>query len=765
MRPTAVSFEALLFFCFFSLLFQQVSMVTAIVGYLLRQGLTESDVVVLTPYSSQLMELNIALAASFNVFVSERDVDQSVRSGLAVTSGDTSHRGVRVATIDNFQGEEANVVVASLVRSNPRRAIGFLREPERVNVLLSRARNGLILVGDPATLTGSPAGERQWGGVLDQLTAAGCVHTAFPAQCQTHGTRPAEPLTTIAAFQRAVPDGGCDQPCLTVLPCGHRCPRRCHPGLDATHDRVLCREEVRAHCSDGHPISKRCSHNRPPKCGTCEELNRIRQTAKDRVAALQAKSDRELAALAVRTAAERAAAAELQGEIQAAEALTAAILAAADAELATERRRRELELRQSLSAITTEAAVTGAQQRAENELQAEEREAKSKAAADLTRARAQLAALNAKKGKSEAELSRLEQSTRDKLAALTIKVGRVEQKAAVAAAAATQSEARPVAVPPATALSFCRALLGVLEGASDGDVSHFLRTFLRDADAVRSCLGDLLGAGAVEVELLAVYLHDPSSDDGKVVAGSLSRGLQLMAKGEWLAAHDLFVSPSGGAAEGAALLAAVCQTQVTGAAAAGELAIEDMAVAPAKIAPAAYLLRGLALAGRGRASGDTPVLWAAFAAALVCSAHPRTPLYPPLASLAADCLRGLAPLLLAPLVNPASMPATAPSAEERERERRRRAGGSKAIGKLLQLTGLSALKDKFLDLQDHVRLDRERGTGDKVQYNALFTGNPGTLSFPLFYSCVADEGDVRARPALCGVCTGPILCTWWYAWH
>lgn len=224
-------------FSFFFLLIQQVSMVAAIVGYLLRQGLTESDIVVLTPYASQLLELNIALTASVNVVVSQRDVDESARSGLAVTTGDASHRGVRVATIDNFQGEEANVVVASLVRSNPQRAIGFLREPERVNVLLSRARDGLILVGDPATLTGSPAGERVWGGVLEQLTAAGCVHTAFPAQCQTHGTRPAEPLTTIAAFLRAVPDGGCDQPCVTVLPCGHRCPQRCHPGLDPAHER------------------------------------------------------------------------------------------------------------------------------------------------------------------------------------------------------------------------------------------------------------------------------------------------------------------------------------------------------------------------------------------------------------------------------------------------------------------------------------------------------------------------------------------------
>lgn len=243
-------------------------MVAAIVGYLLRRGLTESDIVVLMPYASQLMELNVAPAASENVLVSQRGVDQSARSEMAVIAGDTSGQVVRVATIDDFQGEEVNVVVASLVRSNPQRSIGFLREAERVNVLLSRARNGLILVGDPATLTGSPAGERLWGGLLAQLTAAGCVHTAFPAQCQAHGTRPAEPLTTISAFNSCVPYGGCDHPCLTVLACGHQCPRRCHPALDPAHERVRCEEVLRVLCLAGHPTAMPCATTGPPPCGT-----------------------------------------------------------------------------------------------------------------------------------------------------------------------------------------------------------------------------------------------------------------------------------------------------------------------------------------------------------------------------------------------------------------------------------------------------------------------------------------------------------------
>ena len=54
------------------------------------------------------------------------------------------------ATVDEFQGSEADVVIVSLVRNNglvPAKSIGFLRERNRMNVLLSRARQKLVIVG------------------------------------------------------------------------------------------------------------------------------------------------------------------------------------------------------------------------------------------------------------------------------------------------------------------------------------------------------------------------------------------------------------------------------------------------------------------------------------------------------------------------------------------------------------------------------------------------------------------------------------------
>lgn len=49
-------------------------------------------------------------------------------------------RGVRVTVVDNFQGEENDIILLSLVRSNEENKIGFLRTDNRICVALSRAK-------------------------------------------------------------------------------------------------------------------------------------------------------------------------------------------------------------------------------------------------------------------------------------------------------------------------------------------------------------------------------------------------------------------------------------------------------------------------------------------------------------------------------------------------------------------------------------------------------------------------------------------------
>jgi len=59
---------------------------------------------------------------------------------------------VAVNTIDSFQGQERDVVYLSLVRSNEKGEIGFLRDYRRMNVAMTRARKKLVIIGDSATL-------------------------------------------------------------------------------------------------------------------------------------------------------------------------------------------------------------------------------------------------------------------------------------------------------------------------------------------------------------------------------------------------------------------------------------------------------------------------------------------------------------------------------------------------------------------------------------------------------------------------------------
>lgn len=63
---------------------------------------------------------------------------------------------ISINTVDGFQGQERDVIVISLVRSNADGNIGFLRELRRMNVAMTRARMKLLIIGDAATLTRHP---------------------------------------------------------------------------------------------------------------------------------------------------------------------------------------------------------------------------------------------------------------------------------------------------------------------------------------------------------------------------------------------------------------------------------------------------------------------------------------------------------------------------------------------------------------------------------------------------------------------------------
>ena len=63
---------------------------------------------------------------------------------------------VSINTVDGFQGQERDIILISLVRSNDEGQIGFLRDLRRMNVAITRARMKVIILGDASTLTRHP---------------------------------------------------------------------------------------------------------------------------------------------------------------------------------------------------------------------------------------------------------------------------------------------------------------------------------------------------------------------------------------------------------------------------------------------------------------------------------------------------------------------------------------------------------------------------------------------------------------------------------
>lgn len=82
-------------------------------------------------------------------------------------------RHISVGTVDGFQGQERDVIVISMVRSNDDGHIGFLRDLRRMNVAMTRARMKLIIVGNAETLGKHPF----YHALIDYFNKKGCFIT------------------------------------------------------------------------------------------------------------------------------------------------------------------------------------------------------------------------------------------------------------------------------------------------------------------------------------------------------------------------------------------------------------------------------------------------------------------------------------------------------------------------------------------------------------------------------------------------------------
>ncbi|RYP58386.1 hypothetical protein DL769_008978 [Monosporascus sp. CRB-8-3] len=229
----------------------EAEMIVGFVSYLLLNGVDVSQITVLTFYRGQRKKI---LAEA-----------RKLRS---------PHPFTNVCTVDSYQGEENDIIILSLVRSNGGNRVpqaGFVADQNRGVVSISRARRGFYIFGNMENLL--QAGEesyQMWGKVYQafkEQDRLGAQH-GLPITCQQHG----KTIFVSHPEQWVANHGGCDLPCDTKFECGHPCGRQCHQLRCGHLCQEVCGQKCRCDCSEytgAYPTDEfaEVSHERAPTAG------------------------------------------------------------------------------------------------------------------------------------------------------------------------------------------------------------------------------------------------------------------------------------------------------------------------------------------------------------------------------------------------------------------------------------------------------------------------------------------------------------------
>jgi len=118
----------------------------------LKAGIKPEQIGVVTPYEGQRSFL-----------VQYMQYQGSLHSKI--------YQELEIASVDAFQGREKDIIIISCVRSNEHQGIGFLADPRRLNVALTRAKYAVIVVGNPKVLSKQPL----WNHLLHHYKENRCL--------------------------------------------------------------------------------------------------------------------------------------------------------------------------------------------------------------------------------------------------------------------------------------------------------------------------------------------------------------------------------------------------------------------------------------------------------------------------------------------------------------------------------------------------------------------------------------------------------------
>ncbi|KAB2578309.1 ATPase AAA+ type core [Lasiodiplodia theobromae] len=153
--------------------------VEKIVTRFFKAGVKPQDIGIITPYEGQRSYVVQSMQAN-GTFKKE------------------NYKEIEVASVDAFQGREKDFIVLSCVRSNDHQGIGFLSDPRRLNVALTRAKYGLVILGNPKVLSKHPL----WHYLLLHFKERNCLVEGPLNNLQTSLLQFTRPKTTYRGPQR-----------------------------------------------------------------------------------------------------------------------------------------------------------------------------------------------------------------------------------------------------------------------------------------------------------------------------------------------------------------------------------------------------------------------------------------------------------------------------------------------------------------------------------------------------------------------------------
>lgn len=128
--------------------------VDKIIARLVRDGVLPDQIGVITPYEGQRVY-----------------IWQYLKLNSTVPKSALNELEVEVSSVDAFQGREKDYIILLCVRANEDRDIGFLKDLRRLNVALTRAKFGLIILGNPRSLSKN----KLWNSLLVHYRERGCL--------------------------------------------------------------------------------------------------------------------------------------------------------------------------------------------------------------------------------------------------------------------------------------------------------------------------------------------------------------------------------------------------------------------------------------------------------------------------------------------------------------------------------------------------------------------------------------------------------------